>query len=187
MGTAAAAGEAFVDEILQLYEQRGSRRYAERLSQTDHAVQTALLAEGEGADDALVAAALLHDVGHLLGADPGRRSATVDDHHESVGARVLAAWFGPALTAPVALHVAAKRYLVTVDPDYFDTLSTASVHTLELQGGALPAPEAARFEAQRHADDAVRLRRWDDRGKVPERVVPDLAGYRPLLLGLLRD
>ncbi len=79
----------------------------------------------------------------------------------------------------------AKRHLVTVDPDYFDTLSPTSVHTLELRGGPLSPQEAGRFEAQPHADDAVRLRRWDDGRKVPERAVPDFADYRPLLVGLL--
>ena len=183
--TAAAAVEA----ILALYLARGHERYGERVTQLDHALQCASLAAGEGAAVSLVAAALLHDYGHLID-DRGHMAERdgLDGAHEAVGAAALAAWFGPAVTAPVALHVAAKRYLCAVEPGYFEALSPASKLSLELQGGAFDPDEAAAFIARPFAQDAVRLRRWDDWGKAlePERRRA-LESFRDTLLRAARD
>jgi phosphonate degradation associated HDIG domain protein len=172
-----------LDEVLALYERWGAERYDEELSQLSHALQTAELALGAGAADALVAAALLHDVGHLLElADGGgTRDGTVDLRHEVRGAAYLATLFPPAVTAPIALHVRAKRYLVAVEPGYAALLSPGSTASLARQGGVLDAAEVHAFEANRGWSDAVALRRWDDHGKAEDVVVPDLASYRPLL------
>lgn len=148
----------------------------EAVTQLAHALQAAELAERDGAEEALVCAALLHDVGHLL-AKPG----TGDDRHEQVGAGLLATLFGRAVTEPVRLHVMAKRYLCTVEPGYFATLSPESVRSLELQGGLLDATEAARFATLPHAEDAVRLRRWDDLAKDPSVGTRPLRSFLPLL------
>src|SRR5690349_24326992 len=121
--------------------------------------QAGALAEAAGAPAPLVAAALLHDVGHL-------RSET-DARHGTGGARWLAQWFGPEVTEPVRLHVAAKRYLCAVEPGYAETLSPASVYTLGVQGGPMRGAELAEFAAGPYADDACRLRRWDDAAKDP--------------------
>lgn len=161
-----------VDDILALFRQRGGERYGERVMQLDHALQCASLAAEAGAADALIAAALLHDYGHLID-DRGHMAERdgLDGEHEAVGARALGAWFGPEVTQPVALHVAAKRYLCATSPGYLEALSPASRLSLDLQGGAFTPAEAAAFAALPHADDAVRLRRWDDWGKAiePER------------------
>lgn len=161
-----------VEQLLALYRRRGHERYGERVTQLDHALQCASLAAADGAADSLIAAALLHDYGHLID-DRGHMAERdgLDGAHETVGAEALAARFGPAVTQPIALHVAAKRYLCAAEPGYLEALSPASKLSLELQGGPFSGAEAAAFIALPYAEDAVRLRRWDDWGKAmaPER------------------
>jgi len=167
----AAAPDAPLGSVLtDMVEKHGSDLYGgEPVTQLQHALQCAQLAEDEGASAALITAALLHDVGHLLEDDfedaPEHDS---DRRHEDLGDAFLSKWFGPNVTEPVRLHVAAKRYLCAVDPGYFDSLSPMSRHSLMLQGGPMSADEVAEFEANPHCKDAVRLRRWDDRGKDPQ-------------------
>lgn len=177
-----------VDEVLDLYRRWGDDQYDEELSQTEHALQTAALARAAGAGDELVAAALLHDVGHLLhlaetDGDPGE---LVDLRHEARGARYLGTLFGPGVTGPIALHVRAKRYRTAVDPEYLATLSAGSRASLERQGGPLGAEDAAAFESNPGHADAVRLREWDDGGKVEGLDVGVIEDYRPLLERLVR-
>lgn len=172
-----------VDGVLALFERWGGQRYDEELSQLSHALQTAAHARAAGAADSLIAAALLHDVGHLLDlADgDGQRDRSVDLRHEARGSSFLASLFPPAVTAPIALHVRAKRYLVAMDPTYHGSLSAGSQASLARQGGPLDAGEVAAFERNACWVDAVALRRWDDAGKEFELEVPPLASYRPLL------
>ena len=149
-----------------------------------HQLQAGALAEG--CADALVVAALFHDIGHVLGADDGDSASAAlaeerDAHHDVSGARWLSRWFGPDVTEPVRLHVAAKRYLVATEPAYAHNLSEASIHTLRLQGGAMSDVEARQFEGSRYALDAVALRRLDEAAKDPSREVPGLGAYRDLV------
>ncbi len=158
-----------VDELLAFYGRWGAANYDEEIDQLAHALQTAALASADGASDALVVAALLHDVGHLLHlemTDGARPPGTEDQRHEATGARHLAALFPPAVTGPVALHVRAKRYLCAVDDAYYARLSEGSKQSLRLQGGPMNAEEIASFEAVAGSSDAVALRRWDDQAKV---------------------
>jgi len=190
-----------VDDVFVLFADFAGQRYDEDVTQLDHALQTAALARSEGAPDELVAAALLHDVGHLLalrdlasgrgddaaGSDRAGPGAGVDLHHEARGARWLARLYPAAVTGPIALHVAAKRYVCSVDPGYHHTLSSGSRASLARQGGPMSSDEVARFEANPAHVEAVALRRWDDSGKVTEVVeVPPLSAYRPLLERLAR-
>jgi gamma-butyrobetaine dioxygenase len=171
-----------VDEIIDLFEKRGAAAYlGEPVSQAEHALQAAHLAVQEGAPDTLVAAALLHDVGHLLGSegDPAQRG--IDAVHEEKGCAWLEPHFGREVTEPIRLHVLAKRYLCAVDAAYRRLLSPASIRSLELQGGALTAGEAEAFERNPYSAAAIRLRRWDDRAKVPNLDVPDLRHYLAVL------
>jgi phosphonate degradation associated HDIG domain protein len=154
----------------------GSRR--ESVTALAHALQCAQLAEWAHADDPLVAAALLHDLGHFL---TPIDSDEDDDCHETIALPYLAGGFGPEVLEPIRLHVAAKRYLVATDADYFASLSPASVHSLTLQGGPMTAFEVAEFEATPFAMDAVQLRRWDDLAKTPGQATPPLAYYIALL------
>ena len=178
-----------IDEVLALFDEWGREHYDEEISQLDHALQTAALAQADGADDALVAASLLHDVGHLLELRAGGIAdgdTEVDLGHEGRGARWLGQLFPAAVTGPIALHVAAKRYRCTIDPAYHDGLSDGSRRSLVRQGGPMSSAEAERFAAHPAHSDAVRLRSWDDGGKVEDLVVPDLASYRPLLARVAR-
>jgi phosphonate degradation associated HDIG domain protein len=179
----ATAGEDPVEFVLRLFKERGDAAYlGEPVSQTEHALQTAWAAEQAGASAALVAAALLHDVGHLLHDLPEDCAlAGIDDAHEERGARWLSRHFGPEVAEPVRLHVAAKRFLCATDPTYAGRLSEASLRSLGLQGGPFAPDEAARFRAQPHAEAAVTLRRLDEQAKVPGLPTPDLEHFRPCL------
>ncbi len=171
------------DEVVALYEARGAGAYfGERVSMTEHGLQAAWFAQNEGAPEPLIIAALLHDIGHLLEVVPDDLADwTSDARHEEVGARWLAARFGPEVSEPVRLHVPAKRYLCATDPDYLRQLSSASVHTLKLQGGPMSVEETRAFEREPHYREAVRVRRWDDQGKVAGLRTPPLAAYLPML------
>lgn len=175
-----------IDDVLALYRKWGAQLYDEELRQLDHALQTAALAQSAGSERSLVAAALLHDVGHLLDlADgDGTRDRTIDLRHEARGSAYLAGLFPASVTAPIALHVRAKRYLVAVEASYAAVLSRGSTASLARQGGAMSASEVAAFETNPGWADAVALRRWDDQGKVDGLDVPDLESYRPLLESL---
>ena len=153
----------------------------ESVSALAHALQCAQLAEDARADSQLVAAALLHDVGHFVAINEVGAMADVDDAHELRGVAVLVRDFPPAVVEPIRLHVAAKRYLTATEPAYLRGLSPASVHSLAQQGGPLRGGEIARFEAQPFAEDAVRLRRWDDLAKTPGRETPGLDYYLAVL------
>ena len=173
-----------LDDLFALYASPAARRiYDEDVTELDHALQAAALAAADGAADHLVAAALLHDVGHLVTDDnvPLDGDLTADFEHERVGARYLTRWFGPDVTAPVALHVAAKRYLCAVEPGYFDDLSPSSTRSLRLQGGPMSDLEVEAFQRRPHHVEAVLVRRWDDDAKVADLAVADLDDYRELL------
>ena len=178
----------FVDALLLWLERDGATHYDEVVSQLEHALQTAHLAVRAGDTDSAVAAALLHDVGHLLLADQHRPDAPPDTdlEHETVGARWLAQMFPDEVTAPIRAHVHAKRYLCTVDQAYLDRLSEASRHSFELQGGPMTTGELAAAEKLPRFDAALALRRRDDGAKVTGRKVPDLGHYRDLLESLVR-
>jgi phosphonate degradation associated HDIG domain protein len=158
-----------VEELFALYQEKGSEPYGESLTQNEHALQCGALAKSDGASDALIVAALFHDVGHLVADvqnDPDFDLDEDDDDHEAIGARVLAPLFGPLVAQPVSLHVTAKRWRCAREPLYFERLSPASRSTLRAQGGPLSKEECERFEAHPGFGDAVALRTWDDEGKV---------------------
>lgn len=175
-------------DILALYTARGSGAYfGERVSMTEHGLQSAWLGQAEGAPEPLILAALLHDVGHLIEEVPDALADwTADARHEEIGARWLAQHFGPGISEPVRLHVPAKRYLCATDARYLARLSPASVHTLKLQGGAMSPSEVAQFESEPYFGDALRIRRWDDQGKVAGLKTPPLAEYLDLVEMLAR-
>jgi len=171
------------DEILAIFARRGAGAYfGENVSMTEHALQAAYFAQAAAAPPNLIVAALLHDIGHLLEDVPDDIADwTVDAHHERVGSRWLAKRFPPEVAEPVRLHVPAKRYLLATDAGYFAKLSPASVVTLKLQGGPMEAHEMTNFETERFHKEAVRVRQWDDLGKVAGLKTPGLADYRALI------
>jgi phosphonate degradation associated HDIG domain protein len=178
-----------IDLLLTVLRERGGGAYfGEAVTEAEHALQCAHLARQAGASDSLIAAALLHDIGHLLhalGEDVAARG--IDARHEDAGADWLARHFGLPMSVvePVRLHVAAKRYLCAIDPAYLAGLSPASVQSLALQGGPFSPEEVREFERLEFWREAVALRRWDDGAKVAGLEVPGLEEYRPLLESLL--
>ncbi len=164
-------------DVVALFAARGGRRYGESVTQLEHALQCASLARRERADDEVVVAALLHDVGHLA----ARAPETPAGHHGHEGATLLRPWMPERVAWLVEHHVIAKRYLYTVDARYAARLSPASVRSLAAQGAGLALEERLALETRPWFADAVRIRRWDDEAKVPGAACAPLAAYRPLL------
>lgn len=177
-----------VDQILEVFNERGHRHYGENVSELEHALQTAEFAKQFGESDAVVLSCLLHDYGHLLH-DLGEDIADqgIDAQHEELGAVLLRDLFPAEIVEPVRLHVAAKRYLCWREPHYRDGLSESSQRSLELQGGVMSDTEAAQFEAHPHYLAAVQVRRYDDMGKVQGMQTESLESYRPLIQRFLTE
>lgn len=170
-----------IDGVIQLFEKRASTQYGrEAVSQMEHALQCAQLALEAGETDASIVAALLHDVGHLIAAEnevQADDTAERNDLHEYIALPFLRSVLPAAVLEPIRLHVDAKRYLCTAEPGYWDTLSLASKHSLEQQGGPFSPQAALAFLQQPFAQEAIRLRRYDDLAKVAQKVTPDLAYF----------
>jgi phosphonate degradation associated HDIG domain protein len=171
-----------LEDIEGLFVQHGGTQYSgERVTQTEHALQTAFFAEQEGADDALVSACLLHDLGHLLPAAHAHGDTPtlhgLDDLHQFSAIPFLRGLFPTRVLDAIRWHVDAKRYLCATRPEYQAALSADSQRSLVLQGGVFSAEEAATFIARPHALEAVRLRLWDDLAKVQGLATPDLGHY----------
>lgn len=183
---------SFFDDLHDLYTERGAHLYEINgrvggVTQLQHALQCAAWATHAGSPGTLVAAALLHDLGHLLDDQRGAElDATLDDVHQYKALPFLRPHLPAAVLEPIKLHVDAKRYLCGTVASYWDTLSVGSKRSLALQGGPFTADEAAAFIDQPHAAEAVQLRRWDDLSKDPARVVPGFEAYRELLGRLSR-
>jgi phosphonate degradation associated HDIG domain protein len=171
-----------IEEIMELFDLWGTDHYDEDVTQLDHALQCAAHARAAGATDSLVAACLLHDIGHLIDLEAGGTvERPISDRHEEVGAASLATLFPPPVTAPIALHVRAKRYLAASEHGYIDALSEGSRSSLERQGGPMDVAEMQAFEQNPGFGDACSLRRWDDLGKVDGVSVETLDTYLELL------
>jgi phosphonate degradation associated HDIG domain protein len=167
------------DMLATMFADRGDSEYGgENVTQIQHALQCAMLAEQEDSPPSLVVASLLHDVGHLLHDLPDDApDQGIDDHHENSGYRFLETHFDPSVTEPVRQHVAAKRYLCTVDSEYFGMLSEPSVVSFHLQGGMMSDAELAEFQSSPHWEDSVRLRKWDDLAKVVDLKTPTIEHF----------
>lgn len=178
-----------LDDIAALMADSGRHLYGgEAVSQLAHALQGAQAAEQDGASPALIVATLLHDLGHLVCEQGDDDIANgINDHHEAVAVQVLRRLFGDEVLQPIALHVAAKRYLCATDPVYLAGLSPASRASLALQGGVMDSTACQRFARHPYAADALRLRRYDDAAKTPGLATPPLAHYLAMAATLLKD
>jgi phosphonate degradation associated HDIG domain protein len=172
-----------VEQLVDLFKINGGRAYeGEAVSQLEHALQSAHLAEQAGAARELVCAALLHDIGHLLndkGETPTLRG--VDDLHQYMALPFLRPHFPEAVLGPIRMHVDAKRYLCATRPEYYARLSEDSKRSLKLQGGVFGPEEAERFIRQPHAEQAVSVRLWDDAAKIRGAATPDLSHFAVVL------
>lgn len=170
-------------QLIEILQTRGQARYdGEEVSQLQHALQAATLALNEDAPASLVAAALFHDIGHLVH-DLGEHASAqgLDDRHEYRALRWLKPAFDADVWEPVHLHVEAKRYLCNVEAGYIEQLSAESLASLALQGGPMDAGATRAFAAEPHAQNAVRLRRWDDAAKDVNAQTPSLAYFADYL------
>lgn len=181
------SAEQFIDNLFSWLSHEGQSRYDEAVTQLEHALQGAALAECETGQNADIAAALLHDVGHLLMKEHWQRKDFLDKDlkHEIVGANWLQQFFREPVTESICLHVPAKRYLCAVDAQYWSGFSDGSKSSLVKQGGPMAEREVDEFELTLGYEAAVRLRRIDDRAKVVGLDVPPLSHYADAVLSVL--
>jgi len=175
--------ENIVSFIADIFERRGPEEYlGEPVTMAQHMLQGATLAQNSGADELIVVAALLHDIGHFT-SEFGMFSMadTQDKYHENAGAEVLESFFPSLVTDCVRYHVAAKRYLCATRPDYFNQLSEASVHSLMLQGGPMNQSEVVEFEKNPHIKEIVKVRYLDDAGKSADMKTPPFSHFVPIV------
>lgn len=174
--------------IEQLFQERGAEEYhGESVSQLEHGLQAAMFAEHDGRPASWIIAALLHDIGHMLhGHGEDAAAQGIDDRHEDLGVRFLARAFGPDITEPIRLHVAAKRYLAATDTAYLGILSPASRRSLALQGGPMSPDEVTAFEREPHFTAATAIRVYDDRAKHVGLETPPFAYFRCYLEATIR-
>lgn len=178
------------EHVIRLFEQRGQGRYgSEQVSQLQHALQCAVFAKRQGAGSAMIVAALLHDIGHIIDhqAMPESDDQNLDDAHEQRAYQWIKSNFGKSVADPVRLHVAAKRYLCTVEPEYLTKLSPASLKSFHDQGGLMSQSQIDDFRDEPFAFEAVELRRWDDLAKDPTMQTPTIEDFAPLLDHLVED
>jgi phosphonate degradation associated HDIG domain protein len=186
--------QQITDEIFELYENHGGAEYAgEKVSQLEHMIQAAQLAEEQGHDEEVILAAFLHDIGHITEAGKEGDDATMSTlrqmdgfgikDHEEIGADFLRTkGFSKKIARLVESHVEAKRYLTLKDPAYYAQLSDASKKTLEYQGGPMTEEEAAAFEQYPLFDLIIKMRKWDEEAKIEHKPLPDLQHYRQMML-----
>jgi phosphonate degradation associated HDIG domain protein len=175
-----------LDDISNLLITHGSNQYGgEAVSQLEHALQCAYLAERAQETEETIVAALLHDIGHLLSAENNghlnKKDKNTDDLHQYIALPFIRSIFSDAVLEPIKLHVDAKRYLCAVDKTYWSTLSDASKQSLEVQGGVYSDSEAMAFETSSFGQEAVRLRRYDDLAKIPGALTPPLEHYLTIM------
>lgn len=183
--TGSAAGELNKDTIVSflagIFKRRGGEEYlGEPVTMAEHMLQAATLAEEANLPEEIIVAALLHDIGHFT-SEFGTFSMddTEDRYHEEAGAEVLERFFPTVVTDCVRHHVAAKRYLCATRSEYFNRLSEASVHSLNLQGGPMDPGEIAEFEKNPNLEAIIQVRYLDDAGKRADMDSPEFAHFAP--------
>ena len=170
-----------VDEIINKYQNNNSLYIGEKVTMTEHMIQTAMLAEENHSPESLICACLLHDYGHFIIEDPDHLvSKSIDGKHEDVGFNFLNNYFKPEVVEPIRLHVQAKRYL-SREKSYWSALSEASKVSLKLQGGVMSDSETEKFTSLKFHCDAILLRKYDDEGKIPNFKMRKIENYRNLI------
>ena len=170
-----------VDKIINKYQTNNSLYIGEKVTITEHMVQTAMLAEQNHSSESLICACLLHDYGHFIIEDPDHLvSKSIDGKHENIAFNFLKNYFKPVIVEPIKLHVQAKRYLCR-NKSYWNILSKASKVSLKLQGGIMSDDEAKKFSSLKFHDDAILLRKYDEDGKMPNIKMKKIEDYRNLI------
>ncbi|WP_170391248.1 (R)-1-hydroxy-2-trimethylaminoethylphosphonate oxygenase [Ruegeria arenilitoris] len=169
--------------IADIFDRRGGEEYlGEPVTMAQHMLQGATIAEQNGMPEEIIVGALLHDIGHFTSEfGTYHPDDTVDRHHEDAGAEVLERFFPSVITDCCRYHVAAKRYLCATRPEYFNRLSAASIHTLDLQGGPMSAEEVAAFEANPNLKEIIQVRYLDEAGKRPDMDTHGFDHFAPMV------
>ena len=185
--TAPPTAETIIPVIADIFARRGADEYlGEQVSMAEHMLQSAHFAERASQSNEVIAAALLHDIGHYVGEfGTFTMQDTADRFHEDTGAEMLSPFLPPRVVACVQHHVAAKRYLCATKPEYFRRLSPASIHSLNLQGGPMSEAEAKNFAANPYLSDILKVRTYDEAGKQPGLETKTFADYMPMLQNLV--
>ncbi len=175
--------DTIVDFIGSIFDRRGGEEYlGEPVTMGEHMLQGATIAEQNGQSEEIIVAALLHDIGHFTSEfGTFTMDDTEDRHHEDAGAEVLERFFPKVITDCCRYHVAAKRYLCATRPEYFKRLSEASIHSLNLQGGAMNATEVAEFEKNPNLETIIAVRYLDEAGKRPDMETLDYWHFAPMV------
>ena len=175
--------DTIVDFIGSIFDRRGGEEYlGEPVTMGEHMLQGATIAEQNGQSEEIIVAALLHDIGHFTSEfGTFTMDDTEDRHHEEAGAVVLERFFPKVITDCCRYHVAAKRYLCATRPEYFKRLSEASIHSLNLQGGAMSPDEVAAFERNPNMETIIAVRYLDEAGKRPDMVTSDYWHFAPMV------
>lgn len=181
--TNAPTRDTIVAFLGDIFDRCGDEEYlGEPVTMAQHMLQGATLAQQQGLPDEVIVAALLHDIGHFTSEFGSfTMQDTQDRFHEDAGAEVLQPFFPTLVTDCVRHHVAAKRYLCATRPNYFDRLSEASVHSLNLQGGPMTADEVAAFEQNPNLPKIIQVRYLDEAGKSPDMITPDFWHFAPIV------
>ncbi len=170
-----------VDKIINKYQSNGGQYLGEKVTMTEHMIQTAMIAEQNHSSESLICACLLHDYGHFIIKDPDQLvSISKDGKHENIAYNFLKNYFKLEVVEPIKLHVQAKRYLCR-NQTYWNILSEASKVSLKLQGGVMNDNEAQKFISLKFHDDAILLRKYDDEGKIPNIKIKKIEDYRDLI------
>ncbi len=185
---AGTTDDQFVDRLFDFMRDHGQSRYDPSVTQLEHGLQSAALANARDSGARAVTAALFHDIGHLLVDEHNQRNDFLEEdlNHEEIGATFLAPYFPPEVTEPIRLHVPAKRYLCTVDPTYYNGLSEGSKRSFEVQGGRMADEERTLLEENLYLQQALDLRRFDDQAKVANRETPPIFAYGDMVRKSLR-
>ena len=174
-----------VEKIINNYQTKKNFYIGEKVTISDHMIQTAMLAEKNHSSKSLICACLLHDYGHFIIEDPDLLVLkSLDGKHENIGFNFLKYYFKPEVTEPIKLHVQAKRYLCR-NKSYYNLLSNPSKISLKLQGGIMNDEESQKFFSIKFSKDAIMLRKYDDKGKILNAKIKKIGDYRDLITSQL--
>jgi predicted HD phosphohydrolase len=178
----------FITKLFNWIKDEGRTKYDESVTQLDHSIQTAMLARKYNAKSSLVVASLLHDIGHIILNENDLKVdfLHLDLNHEIVGAKWLEKVFPESVTEPIKLHVPAKRYLCTIDKNYYKKLSFSSKKSFNLQGGIMNNEEENEFLNNNYYMDALKLRKWDEKAKKKNMTMLPINDFKKDILSVIK-
>jgi [1-hydroxy-2-(trimethylamino)ethyl]phosphonate dioxygenase len=170
-----------IDQIISNYLNNKSLYIGEKVTMSEHMIQTAMLAEETNCSNNLICSSLLHDYGHFILENPNYLvNKNKDGKHEDVGYKFLKKYFIKDVLGPIKYHVKAKKYLAR-EEKYYKLLSEASKISLKLQGGIMSNEEAKKFESNEFFENSIKLRKFDEIAKKSGLKIKSINEYKNLL------